>query len=175
MQFGYAAAEEALRQSGLDLTEAPDRIGVTLGTAMAGITHICETQQEADQSGKLRISPRFVPKILGNIAAAQVAIHHGLHGPCFTLQTACSSGGDAINMAAVETGILSPHHPLYHAGPGLQPGRDSHPGPPCGHFLRHVQRLRLRRPELQRHRGKIRRIRRSLHGTETVSPPCQLL
>ncbi len=101
MQFGFAAAEEAIRQSGLDLTDAPDRIGITLGTAMAGITHISDTQREADEAGKLRISPRFVPKVLGNIAAAQVAIYHGLHGPCFTLQTACSSGGDAINLACM--------------------------------------------------------------------------
>lgn len=101
MQFGFAAAEEALRQSGLDLTGAPDRIGITLGTAMAGITHISETQQEADEAGRLRVSPRFVPKVLGNIAAAQVAIHHGLRGPCFTVQTACSSGGDAINLACM--------------------------------------------------------------------------
>lgn len=101
MQFGFAAAEEALRQSGLDLTAEPDRIGITLGTAMAGITHIAETQREADLSGKLRVSPRFVPKFLGNIAAAQVAIHHGLRGPCFTVQTACSSGGDAINLACM--------------------------------------------------------------------------
>ena len=42
MQFGFAAAEEAIRQSGLDLTDAPDRIGITLGTAMAGITHISD-------------------------------------------------------------------------------------------------------------------------------------
>ncbi len=101
MQYGFAAAEEALRQSGLNLAEEPDRVGITLGTAMAGITHITETQHEADMSGKLRVSPRFVPKFLGNIAAAQVAIYHGLHGPCFTVQTACSSGGDAINLACM--------------------------------------------------------------------------
>lgn len=101
MQFGYAAVEEALQQSGLDPAAEPDRVGITLGTAMAGITHIAETQHEADEAGRLRVSPRFVPKTLGNIAAAQVAIHHGIHGPCFTVQTACSSGGDAINLACM--------------------------------------------------------------------------
>lgn len=101
MQFGYVAAMEALIQSGLEIEREPNRIGVTFGTALAGVTHIADTQREADEAGKLRVSPRFVPKALGNIAAAQVAIHRGLRGPCFTLQTACSSGGDAIHMACM--------------------------------------------------------------------------
>ena len=101
MQFGYAAAQEALVMSGLDPAAEPRRVGVTLGTALAGVTHIAETQHEVDESGKLRVSPRFVPKALGNIAAAQVAIHFGIQGPSFTVQTTCSSGGDAIGLAAM--------------------------------------------------------------------------
>lgn len=101
MQFAYAAAQEALTMSGLDPAAAPRRLGITLGTALAGVNHIAETQHEVDEAGKLRVSPRFVPKALGNIAAAQIAIHFGFRGPSFTVQTACSSGGDAIGLACM--------------------------------------------------------------------------
>ena len=46
-----------------------------------------------------RVGPRFVPMTIGNIAAAQIAIAHGIHGPSLTLNTACSAGGDAIMTA----------------------------------------------------------------------------
>lgn len=101
MQYGYAAAQEALTQGGLDPSLEPRRVGIVLGTALAGVSHIAETQHEVDEAGKLRVSPRFVPKALGNIAAAQVAIHFGFRGPSFTVQTACSSGGDAIGLACM--------------------------------------------------------------------------
>ncbi len=101
MQYAFAAAAEALTQSGLEIAAESRRVGVTLGTALAGINTVAETQHEVDAQGKLRVSPRFIPKALGNIAAAQVAIHFGIHGPSFTVQTACSSGGDAIGLACM--------------------------------------------------------------------------
>ena len=52
-------------------------------------------------SRKKKVSPRFLPKILGNLGAAQIAISYGLRGPSFTVSTACSSGGDAICTAAM--------------------------------------------------------------------------
>ena len=70
-----------------------------MGSAMNGISTIAETQTALD-SGK-RVNPRFVPKIIGNIGAAQIAISHGIHGPSLTLNTACSTGGDAIMTAAM--------------------------------------------------------------------------
>ncbi len=98
-QFAYAAAEEALAQSGLDCQAESYRIGITMGTAMSGIADTCDTQAEMSLSGKAKVSPRFVPKILGNIAAAQIAIEKQLNGPCMTVSTACSSGADAIKLA----------------------------------------------------------------------------
>jgi 3-oxoacyl-[acyl-carrier-protein] synthase II len=98
-QFAYVAAEEALAQSGLDCEAESRRIGITMGTAMSGIVSTAETQEQITASGKTKVSPRFVPKILGNIAAAQIAIEKGLNGPCYTVSTACSSGADAIKMA----------------------------------------------------------------------------
>lgn len=102
MQFSYAAADEALADSGLIIkTENAQRIGIVLGTAMNGITTIAETQHDLSTGAAKKISPRFVPKFLGNIGAAQVAIAKGIHGPSYTLNTACSSGGDALCLAAM--------------------------------------------------------------------------
>ena len=100
-QYAFAAAAEALRQSGLDTAAEAWRTGRVMGTAMSGVTDIAKTQEEMSLSGESKVSPRFVPRILGNIAAAQIAIEYGLKGPSMTVSTACSSGGDAIKIAAM--------------------------------------------------------------------------
>ena len=99
MQYAFVAAEEALGDSGLDIAADPDRIGIVMGTAMDGVTTVAGTQAAYD-AGK-RVGPRFVPMTIGNIAAAQISIAHGITGPSMTLNTACSAGGDAIMTAAM--------------------------------------------------------------------------
>ncbi len=96
-QYVYVAAAQALQDSGYQ--GGGSRIGVVMGTAMGGVADIAETEQEFCQGHK-KVSPGFVPKVLGNMAACQVAIAHGLGGPSFTLNTACASGDDAITLAA---------------------------------------------------------------------------
>ena len=104
MQFAFAAAEEALADSGLAIQTESDRVGIVMGTAMDGVTTVANTQAAFDAGH--RVGPRFVPMTIGNIAAAQIAIAHGIHGPSLTLNTACSAGGDAMMTAAM----------LLHAG-----------------------------------------------------------
>ena len=99
MQFAFAAAEEALADSALPVGAEPDRIGIVMGTAMDGVTTVAQTQAAFDAGH--RVGPRFVPMTIGNIAAAQIAIAHGIHGPSLTLNTACSAGGDAMMTAAM--------------------------------------------------------------------------
>lgn len=99
MQYAFAAAEEALADSGLAIEPESERIGIVMGTAMDGVTTVAQTQASFDE-GK-RVGPRFVPMTIGNIAAAQIAIAHGIHGPSLTLNTACSAGGDAVMTAAM--------------------------------------------------------------------------
>ena len=99
MQYAFVAAEEALGDSGLDIAADPDRVGIVMGTAMDGVTTVAGTQAAYD-AGK-RVGPRFVPMTIGNIAAAQISIAHGITGPSMTLNTACSAGGDAIMTAAM--------------------------------------------------------------------------
>ena len=98
MQYAYVAALEALKDSGLD--PAGPRVGVVMGTALGGISLIGDTQEALAVSGK-SAGPRFLVKSMGNIAAAQFAIWHGIKGPSFTVSTACSSGGDAITLASM--------------------------------------------------------------------------
>lgn len=104
MQFGYVAACEAMQDAGLETengTVPAERIGIVVGTAYAGIAAIEETQDGLSTGQHAKVSPRFVPKIIGNIAAAQIAIAKGLRGPSLTVTTACSSGADALS-----TGIM---------------------------------------------------------------------
>lgn len=100
MQYGYAAAMEALEQAGEPAAD-PCRMGIVVGTALGGIAPIAETQDGVSTGAHKKVSPRFVPKIIGNEAAAQVAIAKGYRGPSMTVSTACSSGGDAISMGCM--------------------------------------------------------------------------
>ena len=106
MQFGFAAATEALSEAGFEADGAlcgiePERLGIALGTAYAGMTTIAETQDGLSKGLHSKVSPRFVPNVIGNIAAAQIAIAKGIRGPSMTVTTACSSGADAISIGAM--------------------------------------------------------------------------
>jgi len=97
-RYAYAAAVMAVRESGL-VTES-DRVGVVMGTALHGMGYLAQVQRNYDQSGKGG-DPKLMTKYMGNLAAAQFAIHHGIHGPSLTVGTACSSGGDAVILGAM--------------------------------------------------------------------------
>ena len=97
-QFAFAAASEALSEG---MPASGDRMGIVMGTAMSGIDTIAATQEILTNAVHKNVGPRFVPRILGNIAAAQIAIHYGITGPSYTLSTACASGGDAISEGAM--------------------------------------------------------------------------
>lgn len=99
MQYAYIAAEEALKMSGIEIE--PERTGIVMGTALNGIATTAYTQEALTGAAHKKVGPRFIPKILGNIAATHIAIMHDIQGPSFTVNTACSSGGDAIYTAAM--------------------------------------------------------------------------
>lgn len=102
-QYAFVAAKEALTDAGLVNIEDTDtsRFGIVMGTAMSGIDTIAATQEILTNAVHKNVGPRFVPRILGNIAAAQIAIEYGITGPSYTISTACASGGDAIGMGAM--------------------------------------------------------------------------
>ncbi|MCR5148110.1 MAG: beta-ketoacyl-ACP synthase II [Eubacterium sp.] len=106
MQYGYVAADEALKDAGIDPLQetpviAPERIGIVFGTVFAGITNVEDTEKGIATGAHAKTNPRFITKIIGNIGAAQIAIAKGLHGPSYTISTACSSGLDTISMGAM--------------------------------------------------------------------------
>ncbi len=100
-KYAFVAAGEALADAGLSETDHPDRIGIVMGTAMDGMSTLAATQEQLAKGEIRKVGPRMVPMILGNMAAGLLAMHHGFHGPSMTLNTACSSGGDAIMTAAM--------------------------------------------------------------------------
>lgn len=97
--YAFAAAQEAIQMCGGGLD--PFRTGLVMGTAMDGVAEIAATQAEYDAAARKKVSPRFVPKILGNMAPCQIAIANNLRGPSLTINTACSSGIDAVNVACM--------------------------------------------------------------------------
>ncbi|HIW00022.1 MAG TPA: beta-ketoacyl-[acyl-carrier-protein] synthase family protein [Candidatus Desulfovibrio intestinipullorum] len=100
-QYGFVAAQEALRDAGLTTVTDPHRIGIVMGTAMDGMSTLAATQAELSTGSLHKVGPRLVPMILGNMTAGLLAIACGFHGPSITVNTACSSGGDAIMTAAM--------------------------------------------------------------------------
>ena len=97
-QFAMVAADEAMKQSGLDLeNEDTNRIGVILSSGIGGMSTIqSETLKCFERGNYDRISPFFIPMIIANMAAGQVAIKYGLHGMCTCPVSACASGSNAI-------------------------------------------------------------------------------
>ena len=78
-----------------------ERTGVVMGTALDGMALLADTQARIAQGEIHKASPRLVPMVLGNMAACLIAMRYGFHGASLTVNTACSSGGDAIMTAAM--------------------------------------------------------------------------
>ena len=100
-RFAFAAAAEALQDAGIAPGSNAERTGVVMGTAMDGMALMAETQDRLSRGEAHKVSPRLVPMVLGNMAACLIAMHYGFHGASLTVNTACSSGGDALMAAAM--------------------------------------------------------------------------
>ena len=99
-QFAMAAAAMAVENSGLDFaSEDASRCGVLISTGIGGIETIENDVVRAHEKGFDRISPFFIPMVISNMAAGQVAIRYGLQGMCSCVVTACASGTNAVGDA----------------------------------------------------------------------------
>ena len=99
-QFAVVAAGMAMDDAGLDLDkENRNRIGVIMGSGIGGIETLEEQAITLLKKGPGRISPHFVPMMIANIGAAQVAINYGLTGPNVTSVSACASSSNALGEA----------------------------------------------------------------------------
>ncbi|MBE6044936.1 MULTISPECIES: beta-ketoacyl-ACP synthase II [Clostridium] len=99
-QFAMAAADEAVKDAGLDLESLDrERFGVIVGSGIGGISTIEEQHKKLIERGPNRISPFFIPMIIGNMAAGNIAIKYGAKGICTTIVTACATGTHAVGEA----------------------------------------------------------------------------
>jgi len=90
IHYGIAAADEALEDSGLEVTEEnAERIGVAIGSGIGGLPGIEKGHAAYMKGGPRKISPFFVPANIINMISGHVSIRHGLKGPNIALVTAC--------------------------------------------------------------------------------------
>lgn len=100
-QFGVAAADEAILDSGLKIEGAlANRIGVAVGAGIGGIQTICANEDKLVAGGPRKVSPFFVPAGIINMVAGQISIRHNLKGPNISVVTACTTGTHNIGLAA---------------------------------------------------------------------------
>jgi len=101
IQYGLAASFQAVRDSGLEITDANrERIGVAMGSGIGGLTNIENSCKSLLEQGPRRISPFFVPGSIINMVSGFLSIHLGLQGPNYAIATACTTGSHCIGMAA---------------------------------------------------------------------------
>lgn len=100
IHFAMAAAEEAMKQSGLQVTpENAEAIGVHIGSGIGGFDIIEREHTALMQGGPRKISPFFIPASIVNLAAGHVSIRYGAKGPNEATATACTTSAHAIGDA----------------------------------------------------------------------------
>lgn len=97
IHLGIAAADEAMAQSGLKVTDPfSERVGVHIGSGIGGFDIIEREHSQLLQGGPRKISPFFIPASIANLAAGHISIRHHAKGPNQTATTACTSGAHSI-------------------------------------------------------------------------------
>jgi 3-oxoacyl-[acyl-carrier-protein] synthase II len=100
VQFGYAAAQMALKDAGFSVTPANgQRVGVMVGSGIGGAITWEEQHKILQTRGADRVSPFFIPMIIMNMASGFISIQTGAKGPNTCVVTACATGGNAIGDA----------------------------------------------------------------------------
>jgi nodulation protein E len=99
-QFSVVAAREAMRNSGLELTqETRERSAIVCGSAVGGQAAIESGFEDLWVQGRGRVHPLTIPKTMANAGASHIAMDLGMSGPTYTVSTACSSANHAIGQA----------------------------------------------------------------------------
>ena len=98
-QYAMAAAIEAMRDSGIEGKVDPERFGVYVGSGIGGISTLMAECDKLGKRGASRISPLFVPMMISNIAAGNIAIRFGCKGPSLPVVTACATSTNTIGEA----------------------------------------------------------------------------
>ncbi len=99
-QFAMVAATEAVDDSGLRFDEEDrDRIGVIIGSGIGGMLSFEEEHTKLITKGPRRVSPFFIPQMIGDIAAGYVSMKYKLKGPNYGTVSACATAGHALGSA----------------------------------------------------------------------------
>ncbi|WP_446008546.1 beta-ketoacyl-ACP synthase II [Candidatus Electrothrix sp.] len=100
VQYGIAAADMAVKASGLEITEEmAERIGVVTGCGMGGLPTIEEYHSVLLNRGPRRITPFLVPRMIPNMPSGHISMHINAKGPNLALSTACAAGTHAVGEA----------------------------------------------------------------------------
>jgi len=101
IHYGIAAGSQAIKDSGLEITDQnAERIGVSIGSGIGGISSIEKQHATLLKSGPRRVSPFFVPSSIINMTSGNLSIMFGLKGPNIAIGTACATGTHSIGDAA---------------------------------------------------------------------------
>ena len=95
--FALVAAKQAMDDSKLEIH--PERLGVYIGSGVGGIHTFLSESKKLLENGMGWVSPLFIPMMISNIAAGNVAITHKAEGPCLPIVTACATGTHSIGEA----------------------------------------------------------------------------
>jgi 3-oxoacyl-[acyl-carrier-protein] synthase II len=96
-RYAVAAANEAMKDSALEIN--PERLGVYIGSGIGGLHTIYNESVKLHTEGSQWISPLFIPTMIANIAASNVALAHNAQGPSLPVVTACATATHAIGEA----------------------------------------------------------------------------
>jgi len=96
IQYAIACTRMAIEDAGLPSKDLGDEVGVIIGVGMGGVGQIEYYTRVLDTKGYRRITPFFIPMIIPNMAAGQIAILFGAKGPNLAVCTACAAGNHAI-------------------------------------------------------------------------------
>ena len=101
IHYGLAAGIQAIKDSGLEVTEAnAERIGVNIGSGIGGLPMIESTHDDFLRAGHRKVSPFFIPGTIINMISGNLSIMFGMKGPNLAVVTACTTGLHAIGMSA---------------------------------------------------------------------------
>ena len=98
--YAVAASRMAMEDSGLVINSSnAERVGVLTGCGLGGLLMLEKTKGILDKKGPKRVSPFFIPMLIGNMAPGMISIHLGAKGPNSSVATACAAGNHAVGDA----------------------------------------------------------------------------
>ncbi len=101
MHYGIAASVDAVKDSGLEVTEENGhRIGVAMGAGIGGLATIEDNHNKYLAGGARKVSPFFIPGSIINMTSGNVSIMYGMTGPNLSIVTACATSTHSIGIAA---------------------------------------------------------------------------